>query len=198
MRLCNSIAEYNRDAAICSRGSGNDPLRWVERALRLALSATTRGCFLSFRRSRRATGLFDEPRRWACLSRFADDCRLPPLCFECLAKIVRLRILTKTFDLPPAIGRQLIVARADGLRKLAELPLQVKDLFLQIYDLSGAKIREFYSVRGDIKLPAQDRLADAEPPFFDHRSSIGRRFLEKPRRDQSLFGRGKRDHESVE
>jgi hypothetical protein len=109
-----------------------------------------------------------------------------------------IKDLTKTFDLPPAFGRQLIVARADGLRKLAELPLQVKDLFLQIYDLSGAKIRKFYSVRGDIKLPAQDRLADAEPPFFDHRSSIGRRFLEKPRRDQSLFGRGKRDHESVE
>jgi hypothetical protein len=106
--------------------------------------------------------------------------------------------LTKTFDSPRGNRRQLIVARAGGLGKLVEQFLQVKDLFLQIYDLSGAKIRKFYSVRGDIKLPAQDRLADAEPPFFDHRSSIGRRFLEKPRRDQSLFGRGKRDHESVE
>lgn len=38
--------------------------------------------------------------------------------------------LTKTFDLPPAIDRQLIVARAGGLGKLVELFLQVKDLFL--------------------------------------------------------------------
>src|SRR4030095_8820313 len=92
MRLCNSIVEYKRDAAICSRGSGNDPLlRCVEVGLRLALSATIRGCFLSFRRSR-ATPLFNEPRRRACLSRFADDCRLPPLCFECLAKMIGLLI----------------------------------------------------------------------------------------------------------
>ena len=38
--------------------------------------------------------------------------------------------LTKTFDLPPAKDRQLIVARADGPGKLVELLLQVKDLFL--------------------------------------------------------------------
>jgi hypothetical protein len=93
MRLCNSIAEYNRDAAICSRGSGNDPfLCCGEVGLRLALSAAIRGCFLSFRRSRRATGLFDELQRWSRLSRFADDCRLPPLCFECLAKMMGLLI----------------------------------------------------------------------------------------------------------
>jgi hypothetical protein len=93
MRLCNSIAEYNRDAAICSRGSGKDPF-WCcgEVGLRLALSAAIRDCFLSFRRSRRATGLFDGLRRWACLSRLADDCRLPPLCFECLAKMMGLLI----------------------------------------------------------------------------------------------------------
>lgn len=93
MRLWSSIAEYKREAAICSRGSGNDPfLCCGEVGLRLALSATIRGCFLSFRRSRRATGLFDELRRWDCLSRFADDCRLPPLCFECLAKMMGLLI----------------------------------------------------------------------------------------------------------
>jgi hypothetical protein len=93
MRLCSSIAEYKRDATICSRGSGNDPfLCCGEVGLRLALSATIRGCFLIFRRSRRAIGLFDELRRWACLSRFADDCRLLPLCFECLAKMVGLLI----------------------------------------------------------------------------------------------------------
>jgi hypothetical protein len=93
MRLWSSIAEYKREAAICSRGSGNDPfLRCREMGLRLALSAAIRGCFLSFRRSRRATGLFDEFRRWGRLSRFADDCRLPPLCFECLAKMMGLLI----------------------------------------------------------------------------------------------------------
>src|ERR687887_225927 len=89
--------------------------------------------------------------------------------------------LTKTFDLPPAIDRQLIVALADGLGKLVELFLQVKDLFLQIYDLSSAQIWEFYSVCGDIKLTAQHSLANAQPPFFDHRSSIGRYLLQKPR-----------------
>jgi len=79
-----------------------------------------------------------------------------------------------------------------------ELSPEVKNLFLQIYRFTGGKIREFYSVRGDIKLPAQDRLPDAEPPFFDHRSSIGRRLLEKPSRDQSLLWRGKCDHKRVE
>ena len=34
------------------------------------------------------------------LSRRADDCRLLPLRFECLAKFVRLRIWSKTFGLP--------------------------------------------------------------------------------------------------
>jgi hypothetical protein len=93
MRLCNSIAEYNRDAAISSRGSGNDPfLCCGEVGLRLALSAAIRGCFLTLRRSRIATGLCDELRRWAPLSRFADDRRLPPLCFECLAKMIELLI----------------------------------------------------------------------------------------------------------
>ncbi len=93
MRLWSSIAEYKREAAICPRGSGNEPfLRCGEVDLRLALSAAIRGCFLSFRRSRRATGLFDEFRRWGRLSRFADDCRLPPLCFECLAKMMGLLI----------------------------------------------------------------------------------------------------------
>jgi hypothetical protein len=93
MRLWSSIAEYKREAAICSRGSGTDPfLRCDETGLRLALSAAIRGCFLSFRRSRRATGLFDEFRLWGRFSRFADDCRLPPLCFECLAKMMGLLI----------------------------------------------------------------------------------------------------------
>jgi hypothetical protein len=80
-------------------------LRSGERA-RLALVEVVRGRFPSFRRSRAAAGLFDGPLRWACLSRFADDCRLPPLCFECLAKMDAIRDLTKTLDftLCPEIG----------------------------------------------------------------------------------------------
>ena len=116
-----------------------------------------------------------------------------------------IKDLTKTFDLPRGIDRQLTPnafganrARAGKLGKLVELFPEVKNLFLQIYRFTGAKIREFYSVRGDIKLPAQDRLPNAEPPFFDHRSSIGRHLLEQPRRDQSLLRRGKRDHKRVE
>ena len=92
----------------------------------------------------------------------------------------------------------LIAGRAGKLRKLVELSPEVKNLFLQIYRFTGGEIREFYSVRGDIKLPAQESLADAEPPFFDHRSGIGRRLLKKPRRDQSLLRRGKCDHKGVE
>jgi hypothetical protein len=98
MRLCSSIAEYKRDATICSAGSGNDPLLRSGERPRLALVEVVRDRFPSFRRSRAAAGLFDDPLRWACLSRFADDCRLPPLCFECLAKMDAIRDLTKTFD----------------------------------------------------------------------------------------------------
>ena len=50
--------------------------------------------------------------------------------------------LTKTFDaFRAALDRQLIVGRAGGLRKLVELFLQVKDLFLQIYYVPGAELR---------------------------------------------------------
>ena len=69
-------------------GSGNDPLRRAERSA-FGFS-TIRDCFEPPTKSKNR--LFDEPRRWTCLSPFADDCRLPPLCFECLAKMVRLRI----------------------------------------------------------------------------------------------------------
>jgi hypothetical protein len=117
-----------------------------------------------------------------------------------------IKDLTKTFDLPRGIGATtnpeilsgLIVAQAGRLRKFVELSPEVKNLFLQIYRFTGAEIWEFYSVCGNIKLPAQNRLADAEPPFFDHRSSIGRRLLEKPGRDQSFLRWGKSDHKCVD
>ena len=91
-----------------------------------------------------------------------------------------IKDLTKTFDLPrdnrsttnPESLSGLIAGRAGKLGKLVELYPKVKNLFLQIYRLTGGDIWEFYSVRGDIKLTAQDSLANAEPPFFDHRSSI--------------------------
>jgi hypothetical protein len=117
-----------------------------------------------------------------------------------------IKDLTKTFDLPrgnksttnPESLSGLIAGRAGKLGKLVELSPEVKNLFLQIYRLTGGEIWEFYSVRGDIKLPAQDSLTDADPPFFYHRSGIGRGLLKKPRRDQSFLWRGKRDHKGVE
>src|SRR5262249_47052475 len=160
--LCSSIAEYRREATICSEGSGNDPfLRCDESAARLALTEAIRDRFLIFRRSRRTPGLFDETLRLPRLSRFADDCRLPPLCFECLPKMVGLRILLRRSTRPSPVDRQLVAARGVGLGKLVELFLQVKDLFLQIYYLSGTQVWEFYLVGSNIKLPPQNSLANA-------------------------------------
>ena len=117
-----------------------------------------------------------------------------------------IKDLTKTFDLPrgnrsttnPESLSRLIAGRAGKLGKLVELSSEVKNLFLQIYRLTGAEIWVFYSVRRDIKLSAQDSLANAEPPFFYHRSGIGRGLLKKPRRDQSFLRRRKRGHKGVE
>ena len=64
------------------------------RPVRAIFSAVILGCLFGFAPT--AIDLLGTPRlRWLRLSRRADDCRLPPLRFECLAKIVRLRILTK-------------------------------------------------------------------------------------------------------
>src|SRR6266536_3250488 len=104
MRFWTSIVENRTEADTCRDGSGSDPLsRRVEPDLmRLTLSAAIPGCFLRF--FREAKGLLETLRqRWLRLSRCADDCRLPPLRFECLAKIIRLD-LTKTFDLPRGYG----------------------------------------------------------------------------------------------
>src|SRR5437660_10486535 len=72
--------------------------------MRLTLRAAIPSGFFRFFREVKAR--LDTPRRrwrWLRLSRCADDCRLPPLRFECLAKIIRLD-LTKTFDLPRGYG----------------------------------------------------------------------------------------------
>jgi len=72
-------------------GDNPFPCRVEADLMRLALTAAILGRF--FRFLGRAKGLLDTPRRrWLLLSRFADDCRLLPLRFECLAKFVRLRI----------------------------------------------------------------------------------------------------------
>src|SRR6266699_529787 len=99
MRLCTSIVENKSAAASCRAASGSGPLRRAEPGLmRLILSAAILGFFRFFRR---AKGRLDTlRRRWLRLSRCADDCRLPPLRFECLAKIGTVTDLTKTFDLP--------------------------------------------------------------------------------------------------
>ena len=140
MRFWTSIAEYKTDAGAIPSGSGSRPLsdRFGARVTRAIFRAVIRRCL--FRFARTAICLFATRRLGLLrLSRCADDCRLPPLRFECLAKIIRLD-LTKTFDLTPALDRQLIVAPAGGLRKLVELFLQVKDLFLQIYYVPGAQL----------------------------------------------------------
>jgi hypothetical protein len=90
----------------------------------------SRGFLLRFPRPFRFA--FEALRPRLLLSRRADDCRLLPLRFECLAKFVRLRIWSKTFSLPRGGGRHLCVASADGPAKFVELFLQVKNLFLQI------------------------------------------------------------------
>ena len=83
---------------------------------------------------------FDALRLRLLLSRRADDCRLPPLRFECLAKFVRLRIWSKTFGLPRGSWNHLCVSPADGPGKFVELFLQVKNLFLQICYVPGAQL----------------------------------------------------------
>ena len=57
---------------------------------RAVLSTGSRECFFRFPRAFKRP--FNGLRRWLFLSRRADDRRLPPFRFECLAKFVRLRI----------------------------------------------------------------------------------------------------------
>ncbi len=92
MRFWTSTAEYKADADAIPVGSSSDPLldRVEFGVRRPALSAAILGCF--FRFAPTAIDLVAAPRlRCFRLMRRADDCRLPPLRFECLAKIVRLR-----------------------------------------------------------------------------------------------------------
>jgi hypothetical protein len=104
--------------------------RWDEDLMRAPFRPVSRGDLLLFPCAFKR--LFGALRRRLLLSRRADDCRLPPLRFECLAKFVRLRIWSKTFGLPRGSCRHLSIAPADGPRKFVELFLQVKNLFLQI------------------------------------------------------------------
>jgi hypothetical protein len=93
MRFWTSIAEYKTDAGAIPAGSDSGPLsdRFRAGLTRTIFSAVIRG-FL-FKLAPTAIRLRVTPRlRSLRLSRRADDCRLPPLRFECLAKIVRLRI----------------------------------------------------------------------------------------------------------
>ena len=101
----------------------------------LRFSAATRELFLWF--SGAFSRLFGALLRRLPLSRRADDCRLPPLRFECLAKFIRLRIWSET-SACHAAADQLRAGPANGPRKVVELFLQVKDLFLQIHDLACA------------------------------------------------------------
>src|SRR5215467_893278 len=115
-----------------------------ERVMRLRLSAFSRAFLLWFARPFRWA--LDAVRLRPTLSRRTDDRRLLPLRFECLAKFVRLRIWTKAFGLPRDSSQHLSAAPANGPTKFVELFLQVKNLFLQIYDLTSAQFRQFDSV----------------------------------------------------
>jgi hypothetical protein len=116
-----------------------------------ALRSTIFDCLLTFRR--RAEDLRNKPRRDRLpLSCLDDDCRLPPFAFECLAKFVLVKDLTETFDPPPLWIGNLTAVRTGGPGKFVELLLQVKNLFLQIYDVTRAELWELDSVLGDIEL----------------------------------------------
>jgi len=91
--------EYKPDTP--SAGTESFPLSLGpadERVLRLRSSALSRGFLLRFPRPFRCA--LDPLCLRPTLSRRTDDRRLPPLCFECLAKFVRLRIWTKALGLP--------------------------------------------------------------------------------------------------
>jgi hypothetical protein len=63
--------------------------------------------------------LFGALRRRLLLSRRADDCRLLPLRFECLAKFIWLRIWSRTFGLPMRqlkTSMRLLRRRAEEIR----------------------------------------------------------------------------------
>jgi hypothetical protein len=130
--------------------------------VRLGLNVAILGCLFRFRR--RTDDFVGELRRSRLLlSRFGDDCRLLPFRFECLANCCAVK------DLSPLADRQLIanashltVTRTEGrkLGKLVELFLQVKNLFLQIHYVTGAELRQSYSVLCHIELAAQHGLAN--------------------------------------
>jgi len=107
--------------------------------MRFRLSAFSRDFLLWFPRPFKCA--LDALRLRLTLSRRTDDRRLLPLRFECLAKFVRLRIWTKALGLPHGGSGHLSADPADGPGKLVELLLQVKNLFLQIYDFTSAEFR---------------------------------------------------------
>ena len=93
--------------------------------MRLILSAAILGFFRFFRKVK---GFLDTlRRRWLRLSRCVDDCRLPPLRFECLAKFP-LRI--KNAHVCPDRHLTVDFGGRRKLRKLVEFLCQVKNLFL--------------------------------------------------------------------
>ena len=93
MRFWTSIAEYKADADATRVGSGSRPLldRFEADLTRPIFTAAVLACL--FRFAPATVDLRVTPRLlWLRLSRGDDDRRLPPLRFECLAKVVRLRI----------------------------------------------------------------------------------------------------------
>src|SRR5262249_37857392 len=174
MRAWTSTDEYNPGTPSAGTESAPLLLGLTDRDLtRLPLSAMSRGFLLRFPRPFRCD--FVALRIRLLLTGRADDRRLPPLRFECLAKFVRLRIWTKACGLPRG-GSRLSVGPAGGLGKLVELFLQVKNLFLQIYDLTSAQPGNFDPVFCRLQTTTHNTLAGPLPPLLDH-CFCGRRHL---------------------
>ena len=65
------------------------------------------------------------------------------------------------------------------LRKVVELLAQVKNLFLQIEDFAGTKLRKSQAALRHFELTSQGGLAKAAPPFPDQSGSIRRHSLQQ-------------------
>ena len=96
-------------------------------------------------------------------------------------QVCAVKDLTETFDLLPLWIGDLTAVCAGKPAKFVELLLQVKNLFLQIYDVTGTELRDLRSIPGDIELTPQDALPDSQPPLLHHRRSSVGHSLQQPR-----------------
>ena len=75
-------------------------------------------------------------------------------------QVCGVKDLTETFDLLPWWIGNLTAVHAGGPAKFVELVLQVKNLFLQIYDITSAELGHLDSLLGHIELTPQDAVTN--------------------------------------